>query len=214
MGKLEKIDKLESKARKRSEKRSKRKDELGTAAINALKQLGYARTSLRDIAELSGVAVGMLHYYFDDKTDLIKFCVRKYKADFIAELDAVMNDRTGGQPLAEAFAQGLRESIRREAETHRLWYDIRSQALFDPDFADVVEEIEAELIALVSRLFARLGLPRDLALDAYLGLDGAFRYYLHRHLADDADALDHFHAHVLRQLTAIATLTGTPPARA
>ena len=73
MTKLEKIDKLETKARKRSAKRSRRKDELALAAIDALKQLGYARTSLRDIAEISGVSVGMLHYYFEDKTDLITF---------------------------------------------------------------------------------------------------------------------------------------------
>ncbi len=196
VSKLEKIDKLETKARKRSAKRSQRKDELAAAAIEALKQLGYARTSLRDITELSGVSVGMLHYYFDDKTDLIVFCVRKYKTDFVSKLDAVLNGKVATSSLAGAFADGLCASIRHDAEIHRLWYDIRSQALFDASFSDVVEEIEEELIALVSRLFKRIGLSADLALGGYLALDGAFRFYLQKHLAGDDAALEQFHRHI------------------
>lgn len=200
--KLEKIDKFASRARSRTAKRSKRKDELAAAAIDALKQFGYARTSLRDIAELSGVSVGMLHYYFVDKTDLITFCVRKYKRDFVAELDAILMENGGSGSIAEAFAQGLTDSIRHNAETHRLWYDICSQALFDADFADVVEEIEAELVVLVGRLHRELGAPEDGALAGYVAIDGAFRYFLRRHLAGDEGALDLFHSLVLGQLRA------------
>ncbi len=203
MTKLEKIDRLETKARKRSAKRTKRKAELADAAIDALKQLGYARTSLRDIAELSGVSVGMLHYYFEDKTDLITFCVRQYKSRFVSELDAIMRENGVGASVADAFAQGLCDSVRKDAETHRLWYDIRSQALFDVDFLDVVEEIEAELVGVVSRFLLRLGLSDEAALDVYLGLDGAFRYFLQRHLAGDETALDRFHDSVARQISGL-----------
>ncbi len=38
-----------------------------------LKQLGYAQTSLRDIAAHGGVAVGTLHYHFADKAALMDF---------------------------------------------------------------------------------------------------------------------------------------------
>jgi AcrR family transcriptional regulator len=209
--KLEKIDKLESKARKRSAKRSQRKEELADAAIDALKQLGYARTGLRDIAELSGVSVGMLHYYFDDKTDLITYCLRKYKIGFVAELDALISnlDSATSDSVVEAFADGLCDSIRREAETHRLWYDIRSQALFDADFHEVVEEIEFELIGLVSRLFQRIGLPEDQALGGYLSLDGAFRYYLQRHLAGSESALEDFQRHLTMQIGVLIALAGS-----
>ncbi|MEZ5740307.1 MAG: TetR/AcrR family transcriptional regulator [Burkholderiaceae bacterium] len=206
MTRLEKIGKLQLKARKQSAKRGQRRDELASAAIDALKQLGYARTSLRDIAENSGVSVGILHYYFDDKTDLIKYCVRKYKADFVSGLDAVLEGHPESASIAEAFAQGLSDTIRRGAQTHRLWYDIRAQALFDAGFSDVVDEIEAELVALVSRLLRRLDVPQDQALAGYMSLDGAFRYYLHRHLAGDDTACDLFKIHVLNQLAAMAVL--------
>lgn len=209
MTKLEKIGRLESKALRRSAKRSQRKDELADAAISALKQLGYARTSLRDIAELSGVSVGMLHYYFVDKTDLITFCVRKYKESFVAQLDSVMKDRAPDTPVADAFAEGLCDSIRYEAESHRLWYDIRSQALFDADFHGVVQEIESDLLALVTRLFEQLGLPQAAAIDSYLSLDGAFRYYLQRHLGGDADALTQLKQRVIDQLAMVRATAGS-----
>ena len=38
----------------------------------------------------SGVSLGILHYYFEDKIDLISYCVRLYKETFIAMLDAAM----------------------------------------------------------------------------------------------------------------------------
>ncbi len=208
MSKLQKIDKLESKARKRSAKRSQRKDELADAAIEALKQLGYARTSLRDIAELSGVSVGMMHYYFEDKSALINYCVRKYKAVFVDELDSIMRDTPADDLVAERFASGLCDSIRREAETHRLWYDIRSQALFDVEFRDAVDEIEAELLALVVRFLGRLDLPEDMALDGYLGIDGAFRYYLQRHLGGDEAALARFRRSILAQVDLLMLAAG------
>ena len=196
MTRLDKIERLNQRAAAKTAKRSRKKEDLADNAIMALKQLGYARTSLRDIAELSGVAVGTLHYYFEDKTDLIGFCVRRYKAGFVAEMDAILQDGDGAAPLPDRFARGLAMSIRRDAETHRLWYDIRSQALFDPAFEEVVDGIETALVALVERLLVQIGAPREGALDAYLRIDAAFRYFLQRHLAGAKDAPAAFEAHV------------------
>ncbi|MCP5087734.1 MAG: TetR/AcrR family transcriptional regulator [Rhodobacteraceae bacterium] len=192
MSRIEKIGRLKDKARKRTAKRSKRKEELADFAIDALKQLGYARTSLRDIAEHSGVSVGTLHYYFEDRVDLISFCVRKYKEDFIAEMDKILLGSLDSNAIVNGFARGLRESVQNDAETHRLWYDIRTQAMFEEEFHEVVGEIENGLIDLVRRLMKRLGMPEEVVLPVYLNLDGAFRYYLQRHLLGDETAVEDF----------------------
>ncbi|MFT6451158.1 MAG: AcrR family transcriptional regulator [Halocynthiibacter sp.] len=203
MAQLEKIERLQDKARKQSSKRSKRKEELASFAIDALKQLGYARTSLRDIAEHSGVSVGMLHYYFEDKVDLISYCVRKYKEDFIAEMDGVLDGSAGLDTIAEDFAIGLSGSVRDNAETHRLWYDIRTQALFEESFQEVVCELEDGLVELVRRFVKKIELSLDMVLPVYLSLDGAFRYYLQRHLFGDANAVRDFHDAVKTQMGAL-----------
>ncbi len=54
--------------------------QLAAAALQTLSELGYARTSLREIAQNSEFSHGVLHYYFTDKVDLITYCVRQYKA--------------------------------------------------------------------------------------------------------------------------------------
>jgi AcrR family transcriptional regulator len=197
--KLDKIERLTQQAGAKSAKRTRKKEELADHAISALKQLGYARTSLRDIAALSGVAVGTLHYYFEDKVDLIGFCVRRYKAGFVAQMDTIVQTSDGPEKLAELFIKGLALSIRRDAETHRLWYDVRSQAMFDPAFEEVVAEIEDAMIALVVRLLDRLAQPTDQALSVYLMLDASFRFYLQRFLAGDKDAPSEFEAQVSAQ---------------
>src|SRR5882724_4138226 len=62
--------------RARVDKFSARRIELAEAALETLAELGYARTSLREIAQKSEFTHGVLHYYFSDKVDLICCCVR------------------------------------------------------------------------------------------------------------------------------------------
>jgi len=192
MTRLEKISRLVDKADAKSNKRARKKDELADHAIAALKQLGYARTGLRDIAEMSGVAVGTLHYYFEDKVDLITYCVRRYKAGFIDEMQSILSDDIDADQIVERFIKGLSLSIRRDAETHRLWYDIRTQAMFDPAFRDVAEEIEAGLIDLVAKFTDRLGLPHVDPTPVYLMLDATFRFHLQKFLAGEKSAPSNF----------------------
>lgn len=188
MTKLDKIARLAEKADAKSAKRARKKDELADSAIAALKQLGYARTSLRDIAELSGVAVGTLHYYFEDKVDLITYCVRRYKTGFVADMQSILSANVAPHQLAERFVKGLSLSIRRDAETHRLWYDIRSQAMFDPAFNEIVDDIEDGLVALVTEFLSHTGQQDVAPVSAYLMLDAIFRFHLQKFLAGDATA--------------------------
>lgn len=191
---LDKLNRLERQAEAKSAKRARRKDELADHAVAALKQLGYARTSLRDIAEISGVAVGTLHYYFEDKVDLINYCVQRYKIGFLEEMEAILASDASAPELSQRFAQGLAQSIRQDAATHRLWYDIRNQAGFDPAFLPVVGEIETALSGLIRKLVLRMGGSEDKTDLVYLMLDATFRTAVQGVLAGDARALDQFEA--------------------
>ena len=57
--------------RPRDRKSALRRDQLAESALQTLGELGYARTSLRDIAANSEFSHGVVHYYFTDKTELI-----------------------------------------------------------------------------------------------------------------------------------------------
>src|SRR5690349_15394605 len=60
----------------RVDKFEERRRELADAALQTLSELGYARTSLREIAQHTSFSHGVLHYYFRDKVELITYCVR------------------------------------------------------------------------------------------------------------------------------------------
>jgi len=171
--------KLKARAARKTAKRDEKKRLIADSAIEALKELGYANTSLRDIAERSDLSLGMLHYYFEDKTDLIIYCVEIYKQEFVRRITEALERATGREAVIAAFAEALVASIVDDEMIHRLWYDIRTQAMFDDTFRPVVAEIEAMLIDIVRTAFDKAGhpAPEEVAL-SYALLDGAFRYLM------------------------------------
>ena len=172
-------EKLRERADRKTRKRDEKKRQIAQSAISALKELGYANTGLRDIAAKSDLSLGMLHYYFEDRSDLIIYCVRIYKHEFVRAITQAVEHAQGRDEVAQAFAEALAVSIIRDEETHRLWYDIRTQAMFDAAFRPAVAEIEALLINAVRIGFDKAGTvdPADESL-AYAMIDGAFRYLM------------------------------------
>lgn len=188
MATVEKLHKIKADAQKRSKQRVSTKNELASNAIMALSELGYARTGLRDIATLSGRSVGALTYYFEDKTDLISYCVRLYKEEFVKQIDTAMDSHNSSSEAIEAVTSAFAWAIEHDAQKHRLWYDIRSQSLFEEAFRPVVKEIEEQLIALVVRILDQLGRPTENRQTTYFLLDGLFRVHLQAALEGDDQA--------------------------
>jgi AcrR family transcriptional regulator len=189
---LPKIDKIRKQTSKRQEKRTGKKNELADSAVEVLSQLGYARTSLRDIAQHSGISVGVLHYYFEDRVDLISYCTRRYKDDFARMLERTLDNGGPRRQIASAFINALVDAVENDADKHRLWYDIRAQALFDESFHQTIDEIETLQIDIIRRLMLQLGTKNTDPLGVFLALDGTFRHYLKRRLRNDSQALEDF----------------------
>src|ERR1700739_2517218 len=103
----------------RDEKFNARRLELAEAALETLGELGYARTSLREIAQKSPFTHGVFHYHFSDKTDLICCCVRHYKAKCVTRYDHVTSIARSREELMEGFLAKLGETLRNEARMHR-----------------------------------------------------------------------------------------------
>ena len=200
------LDRIE---RARVDKFSARRIELAEAALETLAELGYARTSLREIAQKSEFTHGVLHYYFSDKVDLICCCVRHYKAKCVTRYDQVTSAAQSRDELMRGFLEKLRETVRDEAQMHRLWYDLRSQALFEEAFRNDVAEIDKSLEDMVWRVasrFASLG-GRKPAISRgalYALFDGLFQRCLLRHLSGDRRGIADLLEEVERLLPTVA----------
>ncbi|UQX90244.1 TetR/AcrR family transcriptional regulator [Jatrophihabitans telluris] len=140
---------------RRVDKFARRRAELAGAALQTLSELGYARTSLREIAQNSDFSHGVLHYYFADKVDLITEGVRQYKADCVQRYDAVVAGSRTADELRSRFGRAMADTLRRDAPMHQLWYDLRTQSFFEPSFRADVAEIDASLLAMIWRIVSR-----------------------------------------------------------
>ncbi|MCM4079242.1 TetR/AcrR family transcriptional regulator [Paractinoplanes hotanensis] len=178
-----------------------RRDELAESALLTLGELGYARASLREIAGNSPFSHGVVHYYFQDKLELVIYSVRYYKARCVTRYDPVVRDSTSPEELIEAFADKLAQTIREEAPMHRLWYDLRTQSMFEEPLRDAITEIDATLEAMIWRVVDRYatltGAPPSVpASTAYAMLDGLFQQALLAYTAAGETVLDGLAAQV------------------
>lgn len=188
-------------SRRQVDKFAERRAELADAALQTLSELGYARTSLREIAQNSAFSHGVLHYYFADKVELIMHCVRRYKAQCVLRYDQIVATARTPEALVRGLGEGFAETLRDDTAMHRLWYDIRSQSLFEESFRADVLEIDASLERMIWRIVTRYGelIGRELTVTspaAYAMLDGMFQRALLQYLAGSPDALTELRAQV------------------
>src|ERR1700752_2904698 len=203
------VTKLARLPRQPVDKFAERRIELAEATLQTLAELGYARTSLREIAQNSAFSHGVLHYYFTDKVDLILCSVRQYKARCVTRYDEVTVKATSFDELLDGFAAALGETVRTEATMHRLWYDLRSQSLFEEAFRADVAAIDKSLEDMVWRVasrFASLGGREPVVSRGalYALFDGLFQRCLLRHLSGDRKAIADLREEVERLLPTVA----------
>ena len=142
-------------ARRQVDKFAERRAQLAAAALQTLAELGYARTSLRDIAQNSEFSHGVLHYYFSDKFELITYCVRQYKAECVTRYDSIVATAAPQTNSSTGSAPPWQPRCARKRHLHRLWYDLRNQSLFDDSFRTDVLEIDQSLERMIWRIVSK-----------------------------------------------------------
>lgn len=197
-------------ARRGVDKFQARRTELAMTTLQTLAELGYARTSLREIAQNSEFSHGVLHYYFEDKRDLVTEAVRQYEAVCVTRYDEVVaRSATAGQ-LRDQFTEMFFATLREDAPLHRLWYDLRNQSLFDELFRKDVLEIDERREAMIWRVISRYaelrgGEPTASPATAYAMLDGIFQRALLFALSEMDEAVAGYREELPRVLGLLTT---------
>lgn len=161
------------------DKIERRRVALAESALKTLGELGYARTSLREIANNSEFTHGVVHYYFRDKIDLISYCVRYYKTKCARRYDEVVETATSADELATGFLGKMTQTLVEETPMHKLWYDLRAQSMFEEQLRPDVEAIDQLLEEMIWRILSRYAdltdsTPTVDAPTAYALVDGLF----------------------------------------
>jgi AcrR family transcriptional regulator len=190
-------------SRRRVDKFAERRAQLADAALQTLAELGYARTSLREIAQNSRFSHGVLHYYFSDKEELLTHCVRQYEAACVTRYDEIVAAAGSAPELKREFTAAMAQTLRTDAPMHRLWYDLRNQSLFEESFRADVLEIDQRREDMIWRVITRYAelaamVPTVSSGAAYAILDGLFQQALLHQLAGRQNAADELAASVAR----------------
>ena len=190
-----------------------RRTELARATLHTLAELGYARTSLREIAQNSEFSHGVLHYYFADKVDLLTHCVRQFEEVCVTRYDEIVARAQTAFELQRDFAVAMAATLRADAKMHRLWYDLRNQSLFDDSFRADVLDIDARREQMIWRVVSRYcefsGVESTLSsATVYVTIDGIFQRALLHHIAGRTAEIDQ----ARDQLDAVFTLLTSAPA--
>ena len=192
-------------SRRQVDKFAERRAQLADAALQTLAEFGYARTSLREIAQNSPFSHGVLHYYFSDKQDLITHCVRQYEAACVTRYDEIVAAASSAAELKREFSTAMAHTLRSDAPMHRLWYDLRNQSLFEESFRADVLEIDQRREAMIWRVVSRYAELAQISVTlsraaVYAILDGLFQQALLHHLAGNEGAAEDLRANVVRVL--------------
>jgi AcrR family transcriptional regulator len=196
-------------SRRQVDKFAERRAELAGAALQTLAELGYARTSLREIAQNSQFSHGVLHYYFSDKEELLTHCVRQYEAACVTRYDEIVAAAASAEELKREFSSAMAETLRADAPMHRLWYDLRNQSLFEESFRTDVLEIDQRREEMIWRVVSRYAELARLAISmppaaVYAILDGLFQQALLHQLAGRENAVSDLQTNVARILDLLA----------
>lgn len=71
-----------------SDEKVDRKARILDAALALLSEQGISGVSMRAVAREAGVALGLVHYYFDDKTSLVRAALRQVEEMDVALVEA------------------------------------------------------------------------------------------------------------------------------
>ncbi|RAJ58937.1 TetR family transcriptional regulator [Streptomyces sp. Amel2xB2] len=117
------------------EKKAGRQERILDAVIALLSQHGISGVSMRAVAREAGVALGLVHYYYDDKVTLISAALRRIEEDDVAMVEP---------DPARSPEQNLRAALRRVADAEYLttaYLSLRLQlwaiAQAHPDFEEI-----------------------------------------------------------------------------
>ncbi len=101
--------------------------------------------------------------------------------------DEIVASAKTAEQLRKGFAAGMADTLRQDAKLHRLWYDLRTQSLFEKAFKKDVKDIDESLQRMIWRIASEYGVLAGAELRLSSGLtyalfDGMFQQALLRHL--------------------------------
>jgi AcrR family transcriptional regulator len=136
---------------------AERREQLVEAALSVAAEEGIAATSVRRVAEQAGVALGVVHYCFDDKDELFTALAARIVDELAQAGTSALEFGDEAPDLDTALGcaiEGLWATIEDTAGAQLLTYEITTHALRNPELRGVAARQYEVSHAAAERLLA------------------------------------------------------------
>jgi AcrR family transcriptional regulator len=148
------------------------------AAYTVLRGDGYAGLTTAKVAAASGQNKAMISYYFGSKKGLVAAVARRVSEEITAEVLGGIGKPKDGRDLVRRLADGVWRAMDRDEGLQRVYFDLSSQAVVDPEVGGIMLEMKEGHRAILRQLLRDLPdapPPRELdgvAVFLIAGLEG------------------------------------------
>lgn len=121
-----------------------------------LKADGYAGLTTAKVATRSGQNKALISYHFGSKQGLVAEVARAVSGAITEELLQAVGEPRDVRGLARAMVQGLAAVNERDEGLARLYFDLASQSIVEPQVASIMAEMKAGYRAVLRQQLARV----------------------------------------------------------
>lgn len=128
---------------KRSNQSSNPQQQIIAAAYDILSSKGYQATTMKQVAKVAGVAPGLIHYYFDNKEQLMQAVLWEAADRYIKNAEKISAAISPEQLKEEAF-NWPKQRVESEPQWYRLRYELFALGLHNPNLRESMNELLAK----------------------------------------------------------------------
>ena len=135
------------------------------AALEVLKRDGYAGLTTAKVAAASAQNKALISYYFGSKRGLVAAVARRVSETITTEILGGLGDPANAAELVRGLADGVQRVLDRDEGIQRVYFDLASQSVVDPDVGEILAEMKQGHRAILRDLLRELDHPppaRDL----------------------------------------------------
>ncbi|MBI1192745.1 MAG: TetR family transcriptional regulator [Bacteroidetes bacterium] len=140
---------------------------------------GYDATTIRMIAQESGISLGLLYTYFDGKNAVLKEIFDTTLVDIKKSL-TITEEFSKPERRFEHFVEQMFQVVHKNLMFYRLLYSVRMQPSVQKLFLKELNALHAFIMASLEALLKELGVPnhKQEAILLYACLDGGSNQYV------------------------------------
>jgi AcrR family transcriptional regulator len=143
---------------------AERREQILSAACDAVAEMGFKSLRVADVAKRAGTSTGTVHYYFDTKTDLMHAAFEWNFARSMERRKPVLDRHTDPRERLRAFVESYLPDDEVTVRAWHVWAELWVEALHDHDLQELNERVYGEwrrIVAGIMRDGQDAGLFRD-----------------------------------------------------